>query len=78
MKATIHEDTTAIGGSVTEREVDVMSIMICESCERYIDSDFEDVDEAGYCEICQENEFEKQRAYWEPLYRGEKLAGITK
>jgi len=37
---------------------------------------FEDVDEEGICQECQEAEADRQAAYWKPLYDGEKAAGL--
>lgn len=53
-----------------------MSIQPCESCSRYIDTDYEIIDENGWCEVCNDAEYEKQRRYYSPLYKGEKLAGL--
>lgn len=58
-----------------------MSICRCEDCEKTFDTDFYSdgvINEAGFfCWDCHEKWFEEQKAYWEPLYRGEVLAGIA-
>ena len=56
-----------------------VSVITCESCTRYVDTDFDPAFEFGdghLCEACYDAEFEKQKAYWLPLYEGEKRAGL--
>lgn len=55
-----------------------MSIMICTNCERHVDTDFHYMSggENPVCEPCEEELFDRGKAYWEPLYRGEHLAGL--
>lgn len=56
-----------------------MSIDVCESCFRHVDTD-EDTffygDDGALCEWCRDEQFEAQVAYWRPLYEGEKQAGL--
>lgn len=53
-----------------------MSIIRCTECERPIDTDLEFADENERCQDCCENDFQEQLSYWQPLYQGEKLAGL--
>lgn len=51
----------------------------CEQCQcDCMMGEVDEVDEAGWCEDCVDAEFEHQKAYWLPLYLGEKLAGFVR
>ena len=56
-----------------------MSVFYCHECGKHVDSDFECCEVHGdelICESCADEIFEAQRNYWNPLYKGEKLAGL--
>lgn len=58
-----------------------MSIMVCDRCSRYVDTDFDEIVEVNdgdefWCLPCHDAEFQRQHDYWKPLYDGEKLAGL--
>ena len=59
-----------------------MSIFVCPRCSKHIDLDFnsEDVYDDGendpICMDCYEDSVDKEMAYWWPLYKGEKSAGL--
>lgn len=58
-----------------------MSVFYCHECDRNVDSDFEGCEIYGedlICETCADEIFDTQRAYWKPLYEGEKLAGFVR
>lgn len=51
-----------------------MSDIKCEHCGEYVES----VNEADMCDECHEQWFQKEYAYWKPLYDGEVLAGLVR
>ena len=57
-----------------------MSVFYCHECNTHHDSDYEVAEVYGddlICESCADEIFEAQRNYWNPLYKGEKLAGLV-
>lgn len=46
--------------------------MICADCKQPAD----ELNEADQCEDCYEQWFQREKAYWYPLYLGEKQAGL--
>ena len=62
----------------------MMSIFVCPRCSKQIDTDFhvEDIYDDGendpICLECYEDSVDKEMAYWWPLYKGEKQAGLIK
>lgn len=56
-----------------------MSVFHCHPCDKNIDSDYIECHEWAddlICDDCYQAKFEKQKAHWEPRYKGELLAGL--
>ena len=56
-----------------------MDTFVCEDCRRTLDVDERSSHpEMDECEDCHEAWFQRKRAYWLPLYLGERAAGLIR
>ena len=55
-----------------------MSIGVCKNCAMYVDTDFAPMTEDEWCDSCDDERTEAEKAHYLALYEGERRAGLLR